>query len=347
MKTLLTSLILITTFTPYITCMNQEATFAEADPYDLKKMILLELSQNIHKYVSKENEKYAALEASWIIRNVSRVNWNLYNELDKQRNDPVTNRIMINNLIKILNAYSADTIMENMQTLGAKKCIHASNELYRWFSISPEKIEELFKAGAVFDYYGADHNGNHWVSREHILSHCKNNIPAFNKLLELGANPNKGNIMYNTIRTQNAEQIATVLKYKPTDKNWSAFLQRHNERHITGYKFKNTLDVLIAHSSPNDLNDGLIACVKNKQYVPEIMQQLIDNGANPNIALPHALKSIHNSYGPINTDTNFIQNVNFLCDQKAFDQTTLIQLQEIIKIFNSLVDKLKNNQSLQ
>ena len=66
-------------------------------PYECSKHILLEYAQNVHRYVCEKHGYKNNREPSDIIFNVSLVNKDLYKELDKERNDPITARTIITN----------------------------------------------------------------------------------------------------------------------------------------------------------------------------------------------------------------------------------------------------------
>src|SRR6266404_6935316 len=121
-------------------------------PYDAKKMILLELAQNVlyhtrSKYISKR-----AQLASQIIGYVSFVNKDLYKELDKQRNDPIAIRpIMIDIAYDTrFNNYNYFYV-ENMPLPGAQKCIEYTKQLTDE-KLTPDKTEQLFQQGAILNY---------------------------------------------------------------------------------------------------------------------------------------------------------------------------------------------------
>jgi len=103
MKKLFTAFIFTFIFTPYTFGIDidiEEIVAPEHFPYELKKNILLELSQNCHRYVGKMSYENQPLnKAKRIISNISLINKDLYKELDKERNDPITTRIMIKNLV--------------------------------------------------------------------------------------------------------------------------------------------------------------------------------------------------------------------------------------------------------
>lgn len=313
--------------------------------YDLKKTILLDLSQNVHKYVRKEYGTENANLASRIIYNVSSINKDLYKELDKQRNDPITARTIITNFSAIPRTIITNISPSNiylmrryLKTPGAKKCFELSEQLYLP-DLTTDKIMQLFHKGALLDYTGQhSHQSvlNHWI-------YPYNNNAIVKKLLELGASPNtahkhKKPPLELAIELRKRETFEIIFNYNPikTQAVWNAALQAHHQRN-------NHIDLMISNSTYNELNDGLIACTTTYHNYTEIMQEFIDKGADPNIALSPSINEI--SLIDIN-DTNSvsIKKFNLLCDQKAFDKKAIIQLQQIIDFFVSCKNKLENNQ---
>jgi hypothetical protein len=344
MKKLFMLLICSIIFTPSLMGMkrNDIITTPEHFIVDCKYRILLNLAKNVHSYAGKGSCSHCPItQAKRIISTISRINWDFYKELDKERNDPITSRTMIKNIA--VTCYPTEwpcwpelSITHSLKSPGAKKCIQLSNQLYDK-KLTPKKIEQLFNDGAILDY-------SNKKERKTILSYwaasrTSKSMAIIEKLLQLGANHDmyyeycQGSPLQHAIYTGNIEKIKLLLSYK-AKKCWFTVLKENNHQFI---------DILIDNSTNDELNDGLITCIKQYFYLPEIMQKFIDNGANPSVALPHILEQTIKEINDLTPDHILIQKFHFLCDQQAHDSTTFSKVQNIQTIFSSLATKLENN----
>jgi hypothetical protein len=316
-------------------------------PVELTNRILLDLAQNAHNYVEK-TDNGPVHQVKDIIRTVSILNKEWYAKLDKQRNDPVTTRIMIHNIGIIcyvnsgrsLTSFPPVNIVGQLRTPGAKKCIELSNQLYD-NNLSIEKIEQLYKDGAILDYYNglrANTVLSHWV-----LSNQNNSIDIMEKLLQLGTNPDVYFAQGNSSPLKNAmcngtlEKNKLLLSYK-AKKEWCIAFNN------SFYRF---IDLFIEYSTKDELNEGLTVCANNF-YSLEIMQKLIDKGANPSVPLVDVSKKVIESMADSAPDNKLAQlmqlnKFNFLCDQKAYDETVLVKIQNLQVMLSSLANKLEQN----
>jgi len=171
------------------------------------------------------------------------------------------------------------------------------------------------------------------------------------KLLKLGANPDvyyecrDWSPLENAVH-MNMDKIKLLLGYK-AKKCWHLLLER----------YRGFIDTFIEYSTKDELNDGLIACMQTPLYLSEIMQKLIDNGANPSVALSLIYQKIIKSMYDVTCDNSKIYNhevtlginlqkFNFLCAQKAYDETTFAKVQNLQAIFSSLANVLEQNKTI-
>ena len=164
------------------------------------------------------------------------------------------------------------------------------------------------------------------------------------KLLQLGANPDaywEGGVGSSPVGialwNNNVDAVKLLLSYK-AQKHWCIVL----EERCRGF-----IDMFIEYSTKDELTDGLIACINERYFLPEIMQKLIDKGANPSVALPFIVKEIIKETDTLTPDHRFIKKFNFLCDQKAYDQTVFNKMQNLQAIFGALTNKLEDNKVLE
>jgi hypothetical protein len=315
--------------------------------YDLQKNILLELAQNVHRYVASYcNKGFRAQETSRIIGYVSFINWDLYKELNKERNDPVTASKII---LHVLCRNNEDFTLHEAEKLsfpGAQKCLALSNELYD-YSLTPGRIETLLEQGASLYYKKTNTEPllQHWCTKYR----CSDNIRALNnvkKLLELGIDHNKYNILGGLIlmasRPNIDNLIITLLQY-PTKKTvglWKKIITKQE-----------LVDFLIPLSTPDELNKGLIACLhKYKQYNPNLMQQFINSGADPDKALNRAMNLLFNwnQQTRDNVDSftdDALNKFTFLCQQGGFNQDVLLTLKDKRETIDNLILMLEKNQT--
>src|SRR5579862_4484057 len=191
----------------------EEDTF----PYELKKKILLEFAQNVHRY-----SNYYDDSISRIIFNVSLVNKDLYKELDKQRNDPIAARFIIMHFkYKHHNLLHFDSYLtDKCKFPGAQKCFALSKELYEP-TLTPDMIENLFQQGVILDLSKDRYTQSpliYWC----MLRNNQNqdhNKKIIKKLLDLGANPNECGALVYVIEKKFIDYVQLILNYKPIINN--------------------------------------------------------------------------------------------------------------------------------
>ncbi len=348
MNKLLITLVCAITFTPHIFSMEENSLqqVSQALPYKCSKKILLELSQNCHRYA--DNYEWNCTKSalvSRIIFNVSLVNKDLYQELDKQRNDPITARsIIINTRHQYLDDSFASDDVENFVFPGAKKCRELTAQLYD-DNLTEDMVEKLFHQGATIDYdvNASRHTVLHYPPLFYwgCISH-KNEEQSkaiIKKLLDLGANPDKCDVLTYVIDTENIDLTKMILNYKPVIKfnTWRAVS-------VVSRNMQEYIDLLLPCATQDELNDGLYCFACNSLvYKPEIMQKFIDNGANPSIAL-HQLITRLTNFTLLDANHDFIKIFNFLCSKGAFDKKALTHLQHLQDILGSLINELDRNQ---
>ncbi len=329
----------------FLFLLNSNVLGMEID--ELKKKILLELAQNVHLYVaSYYNKEFRAQETSRIIGYVSFINWDLYKELHKERNDSVTaNKI----ILRVLCRNNEDFTRHEAQKLsfpGAQKCLALSDELYD-YDLTPDRIEILLEHGASLYYKKANTEPllKHWCTKYR----CNDKIRALNnvkKLLELGIDHNKydilGGLLMMVSRPNIDNLIITLLQY-PTKKTVALW-----KKIITQQKL---IDFTIPLSTPDELSNGLIACMhKNKKYNPDLMQQFINNGADPDKALKRAMNLLfnwnqqtHDNVGSFTEDA--LNKFIYLCKQEGFNQDVLLTLKDKRETIDNLILMLEKNQT--
>lgn len=318
-------------------------------PIELTNRILLDLAQNVHNYVGKADPFHDPVsQVKCILRKVSILNKEWYNNLDKQRNDPVATRTLIQNIGITCYSNIPDMsfppmgIIKRLCTPGAKKCIALSDQLYDE-NLTPKGIEQLYNDGAILDYC------NKKIVRKTVLSYWlrgdnNKSMEIITKLLQLGANSDayyEGGIGASPLAIalwhNNADKVKLLLSYK-AKKHWCIVLEERCRRFI---------DTFIQYSTKDELTDGLIACIAEHFYLPEIMQNLVDRGANPSVVLPHVFKKIIENVGNLTPNHPLIQKFNFLCTHQAYDQTVCDKVQNLQAIFGALTNKLEDNKVLE
>jgi hypothetical protein len=344
MNKLLITLVFTITFTPHIFSMEENSLqqAPQTLPYKYSKRILLELSQNCHRYCNALGYTKSGL-VSRIIFNVSLVNKKLYTKLDKQRNDPITARSIITNIRhQYLDGFLTTVVVENFVFPGAKKCRELSAQLYD-DNLIEDMVEKLFHQGAILNYSVTESSSSCLGLRSDPLKYwctCKNKDQSktiVKKLLDLGANPNECDVLSYVIDTQDIDLIKIILNYKPaiTSNTWYNAIQNTRKN----------IDLLLPCATQDELNDGLYCCLEldNMSHTRETMQKFIDYGANPSIALHYLIKML-TGFTQLDADDDFIKNFNFLCSKGAFNRKALIQLQKIQNTLGSLVNELEKNQ---
>lgn len=335
MKALLTSLILITTFTSYITCIEIDPTLfdmiAFGCPLDIKEKILLEYSQNVHRYV---NEKFGAEKArlaSRIIWNVSLVNKSLYTQLEQTRNNPIIARTIINELSFDKNDHFDSIAADTFSFPGAQKSLHLSKTLYD-DGLTIDLLEYLHQQGACLDYWHDEKNtcpANYW--NNYTRRDNPKSATLVKKFLELGIHIDQTNLISQSMIDKNLELLEMIFHYYcPKNKCWGRAID-----------FPECIDLLITYSTKEDLDHGLKICIQHSNHVPEIMQKLIDKGANPS----EALQYLESSSGTLlDSNTTYFKNFIFLCENQAFNQETHNKMQNMMNNLTILADKLEQNQ---
>jgi hypothetical protein len=337
-------------------------------PIDIRNRILiLELAQNAHNYVdkyaggdvvnfsgtfvSKGNCYDPVREVERILCKISLLNREWKKELDKQRNDPVAARTMMQNIgITCYSNFFGNNrspfisyIVNRFCTPGAQKCRELSCQLYDK-DLTPEKVEQLYKDGAILDYWNRGPRETilrYWIEKDDDKS-----TKIVEKLLQLGANPNAYYEDYNcsplpmAVCNNNADKVELLLRYK-AKKQWYWVVERS----------RGCIDLFIDCATKDELTAGLIACVGGRDYLPEIMQKMIDKGANPSAALPHVVKAIIESVGQSKPEHRMFlqgreQMFNFLCAQQAYDADAYNEIQKLQEFLSSLANKLEQNKPM-
>jgi hypothetical protein len=302
------------------------------------------ITQNIYASANKDAEC-----TSHILHDISLTNKNVYKALDEERNDPLTARNII---------IQFGESGESLKFPGALQCFALSKQLYDK-NITPEAIEQLFKKGAVLNYtndqgYGPLHC---WTQSDDKIS-----ISIVDKLIALGADPNYGSLWDNNsfliaIKKQKPDKLNALLNYY-THMNgkstmcisiWIDILESYyrGSEHIMGYEqCPKLIDLFMDNTSKENCNIGLMACIKAEdprgKLRIQLMQKLIDRGANTGLALQYLLETI-TLWGPNYSHSRFIQDFNMLCNTGAFDKEALITLEGVGQLFDSLLIMLKSN----
>ncbi len=359
MHKLLTSLLCAVIFTCSVIGMEKEISVPANFPDDCKNKILIDyLVKDVHKQIKNFHkdscycfgysvDQVCRLAGRLIVR-ISRINWDFYKILEKERNDPVATRTMLKNIVSTYYPNHEGTELEMVhwfKSPGAQKCIRLSNQLFLT-GMTPEKIEQLYNEGAFLNYYDSYNYVD--PSKETVLSYwvdcgAQESDIIVEKLLQLGANPNLSEgytsfPLIKAMRRNSIEKIKLLLSYK-AKKEWYNVLSC-----ILYHRY---IDTIIAYCTKDELNDGLVACVDAYAYRPEIMQKLIDNGAEPSAALPHVLKNIIEKVDILDSDNSAVLNFNFLCNQGAYDQTVFDKVKNLQIIFGALANNLEKNKVLE
>jgi hypothetical protein len=358
MQKLFTSLICSILFTTTIIGMEKERSAPAHFSDDCKKKILIDhLVKDVHHQIKNFhkdsgscfsfNVDQVCREVGRLIVRISRINWDYYKALEKERNDPVTTRTMLKNIVATYYPNNEGTELEMVHCFkspGAKKCIELSNQLFNK-QVTPKKVKQLYKKGALLNYY--DKYGYGDASKETVLHYwvdcgVQGSEAVVKKLLQLGVNPSsyagKCSPLLRAMWSNNTENITLLLSYK-AEKEWHSVVSC-----IVYHKF---IDTIVPYCTQDELNDGLVICASDRIYRPAIMQKLIDNGAKPNVALPHVLKNIIEKVDILASDNSAVLNFNFLCSQGAYDQTVFDKVQNLQLIFGDLTHKLEKNKVLE
>jgi hypothetical protein len=330
------------------------------------RILFFELAQNTHNYVdkyaggdcvsfhgtfvSKGKDSYEPVrKVRSILCKISCLNREWYKQLDKQRNDPVTARTMMQNIgITCYSNFVGNNrspfisyIVNRFCTLGAQKCRESSCQLYD-NNLTPEKVEHLYKEGAILDYW----NRGPRVTVLYYWSEKNDNesTKIVEKLLQLGANPDAYyeepdcSPLPIAVHNNDADKVKLLLSYK-AKKRWYWVVREDGRRCI---------DLFIDCATKDELTEGLIACAVS-DYLPEIMQKMIDKGANPSAALPRVFEQIIQKFGKPEL-APFVQErvrvYDFLCSQQAYDADVCNKIQNLQAFLSSLADKLEQNKSI-
>jgi hypothetical protein len=350
MKKLFISFVSIFIFIPSILGMNEltESQSTPEIPYDMQKRILLDLAQNIHCYVDKKRYNDDLTIVSRVIRNVGLLNKDLYKALYETRNNPKIARSIITNLAcKKDNTLYFDTASQ-FTFPGAKRCLELTHQLYDE-NLTPTELEKLFKQGAILNYATTR---CHQPAYRDVLSYwccySRNDqqqaAQLLTKLLQLGVKLDSHNFSY-VINNKNIAYTKIMAPYATiTNQCWAYALDNGPDY----------IKILIEHSQPKDLDEGLKTCVGTKwwqnsetaaiSYNPEAMKQLINAGADTSIALNHLINELSKIKISLNNDNHpFYQNFIFLCKYGAFNQKALDKLIKINNIFDSLISAVEKN----
>jgi hypothetical protein len=149
-----------------LTVEDSVISVPENFPDDCKKKILIDyLVKDVHKQIKNfhkdrgdcfcYNVDQVCRLAGRLIVGISFINWDFYKALEKERNDPVTTRTMLKNIVATYYPNNEGTELEMVhyfKSPGAKKCIELSNRLFNKV-MTPEEIEQLYNEGAFLNYY--------------------------------------------------------------------------------------------------------------------------------------------------------------------------------------------------
>jgi hypothetical protein len=306
----------------------EEDTF----PYDMKKKILLEFAQNVHRYSTSGYDRTARFQlcsnrASQIIFNVSLVNKDLYKKLDKQRNDPITARSIITKITSKLNFNVNLNVINGFTFPGAKKCRELSEQLYK-NDLTKDEVENLFKQGAIINFSVTAASNNPDLKEwplHHWYQLTNRNQDIIKKLLDLGADPvhSTCNFLEAIILNADSNMTKMILNYKPKISHdvWLMAISINTDSCINlliPYATQDELDFGLANCvSPTKFKNCCISYMQHKQI--ETMQQFIDHGANPNVALDHLMTEFATVQNAFDHHKEFKKIFKFLCKQKAFD----------------------------
>jgi len=309
--------------------------------YDLKKKFLLELANNVHRYVEGNCQKQVT-SASEIIFNISSVNKDLCNSLQALRTDPLIARPLLLHIINNFE-YKEFFSLNSMPELfpAAKKCFELSQQLYD-NDLTPEKITSLYQKGAILDCNIVQQDKHYqllqyWLYHRTTLQETKEKI--LDKLLELGIQPN--DIVYIIINHQKINCLKIALKHKaPIDKYcWSSLFYSNNPDK------EQYLNVLLEHATQDELNLGLKECMgyTGNDYNPVRMKMLIKQQGDTNIALNYLVQTL-DQIPHFYANNNFVKNLMFLCNNKAFDAKALGNLKKVRDLFNTCIEAVEKNQ---
>ncbi|HLJ30888.1 MAG TPA: hypothetical protein VKU36_00490 [Candidatus Babeliales bacterium] len=304
---------------------------------ELKKRIVLDLGKNVHHYVHKNNPA----QASDIILKVSFINKYFYSELEKERTDPVTTRQIIYNLKTISHPFlSESTILHRFKTLGAKKCINLSQQLYN-FDKNMDNIETLIAQGALLNY----RNKNAlYIIQYAALNRSDLGRRYLKKLLTLGANPNV-KAQYDptalgiAINQQDFNKIALILKHNPHDKCWENAFDIANDQ---------IFYFIMDNSTSDDLTQGLIVCIK-RGYHPQLIKRFIKKGASIEQTLAALLEEKFNKFvyyntKPINNEEPFTQSISYLLNHRKIDASFAADFKKACTMYESWKRKREENE---
>jgi len=357
MNKLLVTLIATITFVPYVSCMetNPQKSLSEKlqekypllvkldkkykearETNTLAEMALSIVAKKTYSYLTQSQNEFA----QEITSKFSQLDKNLY----KKMSNIYAARPILIYFAKDYNQFSA-RIAQKFTFPGAKKCLELSDQLYDK-NLMPNKVKELFKNGALLDYVSGQENHRQYPVL--YWSEIDQDNPPVSKaivkeLLDLGADFEQCGLLDYVVETD-LDLTQLVLEYKPkiNTQVWSSALLSNNKEKI--------LPLLIEHAKQDELNTGLIACFKlwfndkKTDYKPETMQLLINNRANPSVAILALMSVLPNLTCPVTSNDLFVENFMFLCDNKAYDEKALSQMRSIHKLFGSMVEAMEKNQ---
>jgi len=302
--------------------MKRKCSISQELLPEISQYILIDLAQNVHNYVHKNNPA----KASRIIVNISLINKYWCELLEKKRNDPLTTRNIIYNLKKVCHPLLSETfILCNFKTPGSKKCMDLSQKLYD-YSQNEAVIESLVNEGALLNYHHIQEAV--YVVQCAALTIDNNSTPYLKKLLALGADPNvktknEPTALGIAIDQQNIDKVTAILEYKPYDKCWQTAFDAANPTIL--YR-------IMDYSTATDLTEGLIVCIENG-YHPEIMNRFIKKGASIEQTLTQLLKEKYDTLvfydtRPLNQDELFTESIAYLLQHKKIDPEFSEQFKE-------------------
>jgi len=278
--------------TPYISGMKKTDIQPVNQADELKNALTI-MCINANTYIPKSKPEILS-QTVCTMRLVSK-------EISKELSDPRVISSLISKFV-FSNNFFEWRITDRLKFPGAQQCIALSDKLYDK-DLTIDKVEELFNQGAILNY--------NQTNLPYVLSHWSLNrnpegTSIVKKLLELGTTPDHHNSdepMRYALFSKNKDTIMLLLKWKAT-KAWN--------RVILEKEYQEFRKLLMDHSTPEELNEGLKVCIMGS-YKPEIMQEFINHGADVNVALAHANIRMQNSYYH-NTDyRNHTTNIiNFL-----------------------------------
>ena len=307
-------------------------------------------------------DDYKSHKTPKFIQLVSCVSKNLHEVF----NNPVIARDIITHSAFSKDGFDPD-VAKKFNFPGAKKCLELSQQLYSE-ELFYDDIEKLFKQGAIINYQSSNMKDgsplSYWTQKDDansIWSYYRT-VKIMANLIAFGADPNCGPVWDNNsfvvaIKNQKSDKLNVLLNYYTLMHGtsttcipiWQHLLDMYSygSEHFMGYeKCPELIDLFMTNIPKENCNLGLMACITTQelreQLRNELMQRFIDLGADAEPVLPYLVKTI-SLYGANDSNSSFVQKFNILCNTGAFDKDTLLMLQGIRQLFDSLIIKLENN----